>query len=297
MTDELSIKIQQWTKNPNDFRLIERIPFTKNGNQWPQQLFELVGDEIEMVILDTETTGLLADEEAIIELGMVKVMYSKSKNRISSIVEVISLYEDPQKPIPENITRLTGITNEMVTGQSIDDAWVADWLSNSSLIVAHNAKFDRPFFEQRFPQLHTLCWACSFQGIDWTMLGFESRKLKYLLQDSGWFYEGHRASIDCLAVAWLLYNIPESMVQLLQNARKKSVLISAIGAPFDAKDQLKSHGYRWNNGDKGQPKHWWIEIPNEDLLNEKIFLQEVYPQFEQNTIYEIKNARNRFKSE
>ena len=123
MTD-LNERYQQWLARPEDFQLLERIPFTQKTAQWPQQLFEPVGDEVEMVILDTETTGLSATEDAIIELGMVKLMYSKSLNRITSIIEVISVYEDPQRPITEQITRLTGITDEMVKNQRIDDEWV-----------------------------------------------------------------------------------------------------------------------------------------------------------------------------
>ena len=95
-----------------------------------------------MVVLDTETTGLSSETDVIIELGMVKVMYSKSLNRISSIIEVVSLYEDPLRPIPPLITQLTGITDDMVAGQKIDDAWVKAWQGNKPLFVAHNAKFD-----------------------------------------------------------------------------------------------------------------------------------------------------------
>ncbi len=135
----------------------------------------------------------------------------------------------------------------------------------------------------------------SAMGIDWNSLGFESRKLKYLLQDSGWFYEGHRASIDCLAVAWLFYIEPESLVQLLHNARQTSAIVRAIGAPFDAKDQLKERGYRWHNGDKGQAKHWWLEVTSAKLDEEKLFLTQLYPRFEQQGLIEMKNALNRFK--
>ena len=112
----------------------------------PIQNLRLAMNEVEMVILDTETTGLSAADDAIIELGMVKLMYSKSLNRITSIEDVISVYEEPQRPISEFVTRLTGITDEMVKDQHIDSAWVAEWLSNTPLIVAHNAQFDRPFF-------------------------------------------------------------------------------------------------------------------------------------------------------
>ncbi|MCV6022403.1 DNA polymerase III subunit epsilon, partial [Escherichia coli] len=82
------------------------------------------------------------------------------------------------------------------------------WLSDDPLVVAHNAQFDRPFFEKRFAALGHLSWACSASGIDWKALGFESRKLEYLLLRLGWFYEGHRAATDCLAMAWLFHLLP-----------------------------------------------------------------------------------------
>ena len=139
MTD-LTSPHDQWLARPDDFKVLERIPFTQHTAQWPLQLFEPVGDEVEMVILDTETTGLLAKDDDIIELGLVKLLYSKSLNRITAITEVVSVYEDPMRPIPEFVTRLTGISDEMVAGQRIDDAWLSAWLSNKPLIVAHNAQ-------------------------------------------------------------------------------------------------------------------------------------------------------------
>ena len=281
----------QWSAHPEDFQLIQRIPVTKSYCQWPIQLNEPVGDEITMVILDTETTGLSLEEDVIIELGLVKISYSKSAKRITSILDVVSLYEDPHRPIPENITQLTGITNEMVAGQKIDEALVTEWLHERQLTVAHNAQFDRPVFEKRFPHLSGLYWACSFQGIAWDELGCESRKLKYLLKDAGWFYEGHRASIDCLAVAWLFYIKPESLESLLDNARKKTAVVKAMAAPFDVKDQLKARGYYWNGSDK----YWWTEIWENDLEAEKAFLKALYPRSETDAEYEIKSAKERFK--
>nr|AMQ45862.1 DNA polymerase III, epsilon subunit-like protein [Vibrio alginolyticus] len=195
-------------ERPEDFRLLERIPLTRKPQSWPLELSAVVGDEQPMVVL----------------YYLVKVLYSPSAKRIVSIVDVISLYEDPGKPIPELITELTGITDDMVQRQRIDDALVASWLSDDPLVVAHNAQFDRPFFEKRFVTLGHLSWACSASGIDWKALGFESRKLEYLLLRLGWFYEGHRAATDCLAMAWLFHLLPESVANLLSEADRRTVL-------------------------------------------------------------------------
>ena len=283
-------------ERPEDFRLLERIPLTREPQSCPLELSPMVGDEQPMVLLDTETTGLSADDESIIELGMVKVLYSPSAKRIVSIVDVISLYEDPGKQIPELITELTGITDDMVQGQHIDDSLVASWLSDDPLVVAHNAQFDRPFFEKRFAALGHLSWACSASGIDWKALGFESRKLEYLLLRLGWFYEGHRAATDCLAMAWLFQLLPESVANLLSEADRRTVLVRAFGAPFDVKDYLKERGYRWHDGVKGANKHWWREISEDELPQEQTYLDDLYHRGSEHAHYDYKDARNRFKA-
>ena len=283
-------------ERPEDFRLLERIPLTREPQSWPLELSPVVGDEQPIVLLDTETTGLSAEDESIIELGMVKVLYSPSAKQIVSIVDVISLYEDPGKPIPELITELTGITDEMVQGQHIDDSLVASWLSDDPLVVAHNAQFDRPFFEKRFAALGHLSWACSASGIDWKALGFESRKLEYLLLRLGWFYEGHRAATDCLAMAWLFHLLPESVANLLSEADRRTVLVRAFGAPFDVKDYLKERGYRWHDGVKGANKHWWREISEDELPQEQTYLDDLYHRGSEHAHYDYKDARNRFKA-
>lgn len=282
-------------QQPTDFRLLERIPVTKEGTTWPVRLLPAVGDEQVLMLLDTETTGLGYDIESIIELGMVKVLYSPSQQVITAIVDVISLYEDPGKPIPEFVVNLTGITDAKVKGQRIDDAVVMAWLSDGPLVVAHNAKFDRPFFERRFPALGHLPWACSANGIDWASLGFSSKKLEYLLLQQGWFYEGHRASIDCLAMAWLFHQLPAACVDLVTKASLRTVFVRAFGAPFEVKDGLKERGYRWHNGQSGGNKHWWREVSEADLVAEQAFLNQLYHQGAEHAHYDYQDAHSRFK--
>lgn len=55
--------------------------------------------------------------------------------------------QQPGKPIPPEITKLTSITDEMVSGQMIDMQAVHDLVAPADLIIAHNAGFDRPFCE------------------------------------------------------------------------------------------------------------------------------------------------------
>ena len=105
--------------------------------------------------------------------------------------------------------------------------------------------------EARFPAFSDVAWACSFVDIDWKGQGRGSAKLESLAQDNGWFYDAHRAEMDCHALlAVLARPLPlaqhTGLTHLLQAARHPSYRLSATNAPFDAKDLLKARGYRWN---------------------------------------------------
>ena len=289
-------RLKRLLAKTDDFRILERIPVSKSGLALPYRFQEAAGDEIPIVFLDTETTGLSSETDVIIELGLVRASFSPSKKKLVSLDAILSAYEDPGKPLSPFITELTGITDEKVRGQRIDEKTVAGFLENAALIVAHNAAFDRPFFEKRFKGFDDRKWACSLAGIDWNSLGFKNLKLEELLLKSGYFYEAHRASLDCLALAWLFHVQNRAFADLLYQAEKKTVTVRAFGAPFEVRDSLKTRGYRWHDGTTGPNRHWWKEIPEEELAAEKNFLDELYPHASDRAGFSLKTAAERFKN-
>jgi DNA polymerase-3 subunit epsilon len=94
------------------------------------------------ILLDVETTGLDQRKDEVIELGLVKFDYLPD-GRIASIKNVFSSFNEPSEPIPLEVTALTGITNEMVAGQRIDEAAVSSFAEEAVIVIAHNAGFDR----------------------------------------------------------------------------------------------------------------------------------------------------------
>jgi len=288
-------RITEIKGRPEDFQLLERVPLTLRDINWPVRLSEPVGDEKKIVLLDVETTGVNLKDDEITELGMVSVLYSPSATKVTSIEKVISLYDDPGKPIPVKITELTGITDEMVKGQKIDEKLVVNWLKDTEFIVAHYAHFDRNMFEKRFPDLANYQWACSLKGIDWKSLGFKNLSLDVLLMRLGYFFEAHRASIDCLAMAWLFHLLPQAFESLLEGEIKRTVRVRAIGAPYAVKDILRKRKYYWNNGENGLKKHWWCEVTEDQLEAEKQFLDELYFKGAKKAQYDFLDATNRFK--
>jgi DNA polymerase-3 subunit epsilon len=290
-------RLAEVEQHPENFLLIERVPITLTGAVFPIAFNEHVGDERPFVVVDTETTGLDAGADKMIELGLVRGYYSPSASRITSISGAISLLEDPGIPIPEEITRITGITDADVAGKRIDEDEVSRWFEGDPLILAHNAKFDRPFVDARLPALVNGGWACTAFGIDWKALGYEGAKLEYLLYKHGYFYDGHRAEVDCLATAWLLHTNPAAFAAALDSARERTVVVRAFGAPFDVKDALKDRGYRWHPGDTGSNKCWWTSVSEKDLDAEQAFLEGTYHNGSGSAHYEKQTARSRFKGD
>jgi DNA polymerase-3 subunit epsilon len=232
------------------------------------------------VLLDIETTGLMPERDRIIELGMVSFEFDP-EGRIFRLLEEVDLFEDPGVPIPHEITALTGISDEDVRGQRIDNCLVEKTVASASLVIAHNAKFDRRFVERRFPVFKDVPWACSHSQVPWKGEGIESSKLDYLAYQFGFFYSKHRAVSDCLAALHILaQRLPRSghpaLRILLENARKRSVRIWAWNSPFAAKDLLKARGYIWP-GDSGRIRAWYIDVDEEEAEREMEFLWgEVY---------------------
>lgn len=232
--------------------------------------------------LDVETTGLSPAGDAIIQLAMVPFEFAPETGRIYGVGQPITFLEDPGRPIPADIAALTGITDADVKGKRIDDAAVEAVVHGASLVIAHNAGFDRPFMERRLPLFREKHWACSQQEVPWRAAGSKSGALEFLLiKRCGMFYGAHRADHDCLALIHLLATPLESgelpLALLLQSARRKSVRVWAEQAPMAAKDALKGRRYRWNPGTDGRPKAWFKEMSRDDLAAELAWLAaEVY---------------------
>lgn len=229
--------------------------------------------------VDVETTGLDAARDRIIEAAAVLFEYAVDGGRIFAIRNSYSAFEDPGRRIPDAVTRMTGITTEMVAGHRIDEGTLEALVEQAALVVAHNAPFDRGFLERRLAVFGTKPWACSKADIPWAQHGCASSSLDYLLyRHCAEFHNAHRALDDCLAgvhaLATPLANGALPFALLLESARRPIVRISAVGSAFEAKDALKARGYRWNGGEDGRPKSWYLETTADRVDSESAWLRE-----------------------
>jgi DNA polymerase-3 subunit epsilon len=260
---------QRLERHP-DYRVLRRLVPRLDLGPAPAGTGEGSPHVRRVLVLDTETTGLSHAADKIIELAMLWVAVDVRSGLPFGPVEVFEGFEDPGMPIPATALEVTGITDDMVRGHRLDDAAVAALVGRADLVIAHNAGFDRPFVEARFPLFADVAWACSFKEIDWKAAGSGSSKLSALAADQGWFYDAHRAQVDCHALLQVLARPvgpggSTGLRQLVDAADGMGFRLRANGAPFESKDRLKARGYRWD----ADAKVWSCLLASEALLDEE----------------------------
>ena len=99
-------------------------------------------DQLDAVILDIETTGLEPTKCEIIEIGALRIRGKEILNVYNSLVK-------PRAPIPEEITKLTGIDNETVKDSPYLSEVLREFQEFAGLntLIAHNVAFDIPFIK------------------------------------------------------------------------------------------------------------------------------------------------------
>lgn len=203
-------------------------------------------------VLDTEATSADPNKAEIISVARIPVYYDKRTLEILGYGECKQDYNEPSGAIPDEVVRLTGITDDMVRGHQLDIAGLTHELSQANILVAHNASYDRVLLERYLPDIREMPWACSFQDIPWKEFGFTVSKLDYLTTKMGYFYEAHRADADCHALATLLSTLDSDkgkpiFSEMMEKARSTHYTIAGK-VQFGKNDLLKAEGFTWNPG-------------------------------------------------
>jgi DNA polymerase III subunit epsilon len=222
------------------------------------------------IVVDVETTGLDAQQDQIIEIGILS--FGLEEGALPVILESYGGLQDPGRPLSAEIAKLTGLSDAALRGQNIRWDIVRDLFAQAEVVIAHNAKFDRGFLELR-PELADLKkhWACSASHIDWTAHGIQGRKLIHIAAESGFVNPfAHRALFDC---ATTFRVISPYIQELVARSYEREALFSAVGSSIDKKDVLKKRGYRWNPPERV----WERTVAESQWSDERNFLaSEIY---------------------
>ncbi len=169
------------------------------------------------VVVDVETTGGRGENHRVTEIGAVKVRNGEVVDRFATLI-------NPQRTIPPSITRLTGISADMVADapyfSDVADSF-SEFLSGS-IFVAHNVDFDYGFIAREFRRLGRpfrypkLCTCASMRRL---YPGQRSYSLNALCSAFDIPLKNHhRALCDAEAAAELLLLINEKRAERLADA-------------------------------------------------------------------------------
>lgn len=237
------------------------------------------------VILDVETTGLDDKKDEIIQLSMQKILFDD--DGIIDYLERFDRLNEPSGPIPVEVTKITGITDEMVKGEVINESEVRAFTEDVTAYIAFNSGFDRKFCEKHYPAsgFDEHPWFCAWAEVDWDTRSPGGTKLENLVLREGHVFGAHNAMNDVLATAFMLSRRNEegltAFSEMLEAGRQESIMVIAKGSTFSKKDLLKDRGYKFTkDGEEtdGYKNCWYTNIPTtpEALEAEAEFLKEFY---------------------
>ena len=192
-----------------------------------------IGFSDEIVCFDIETTGLKVTQEAITEIGAVRL-------RNGEIVETFQTFVDPERRLTPEIIGLTGITDDMLRGApKLKDALTAFLaFAGDAPLAAHNAEFDISF-------IRAGCRKCSIPFeptyIDTLILaqnllpGLGKYKLDIVAEHLQLpQFNHHRASDDAVPVAQMLTKffpmLEERGVTRLQQINNEMLKLRPLGS-------------------------------------------------------------------
>lgn len=206
------------------------------------------GIDSEYVIFDIETTGLNPAQDGITEIAAIKAKDGQKIDEFHTMV-------NPGMLIPAEITRITGITNEMVKDAPTLDEILPSFyeFAQGAVLVAHNAAFDTGFIfrngkrlglEFTMPVLDTLLLARRMRP------GYSAYKLDVLCQNLGVELEGHHRAMHDADATWTILEI------FLKEIRKDGITTQAginqtLGKTGDTKHLEINHAVILVKNQKG----------------------------------------------
>jgi DNA polymerase-3 subunit epsilon len=223
-----------------------------------------------LLAIDIETSGINPEEDRITEIGAV-LWDVKNKRPVQMIDHLIST-EETDKPIKENVTKINGITDKLLTKFGDDMGFVLSRLDgmfqNADYWVAHNADFEKSFLYKIYPDLESKSCIDTMKDVPYPDR-MDTRKLEFLAALHGFInYFPHRALFDALTCLKLLSYYP--FEEILKWASAEELRIKAL-VSYEQRGLAKNLLYQWSPEQK-----IWHKTIKDFQLDEEIKRTEPY---------------------
>lgn len=190
-----------------------------------------------LLIVDTETTGIDAQQDQLIEIGAVlfSVPHRSVMQQLSFLLPITSNAAEHINGIAPDLTQM---------GQPSTPAMdlflrMADY---ADAIVAHNAAFDRAWIESLLPA--SLPWICTCEGIRWPGLRLNPSLTDLALAYDVPVWASHRALTDCIYLAHVLQRDGNLKQHIAEGLEPRRLVVAKVS--YDDREQAKSAGFRWD---------------------------------------------------
>ena len=198
-----------------------------------------------VLIVDTETTGIDPASDTVIELGAI--LYSVEHQTVIS--QFSCLYHADDNPsehinkIPASIVRET---NKEFTASESSQSLLGKFADTAEAYIAHNAEFDQSFLGWTDKP-----WLCTCFDFNWTKATRQSGSLVNLALEYGiGVSSAHRALTDCQLIAALFDRSENLHEMIFQASRPKAIFVAMVS--YDDRQLAKDAGFKWD----GQSKQW-----------------------------------------
>ena len=223
------------------------------------------------VCFDTETTGLNSRFNKMMEFGAVKIINGMVADRIDILI-------NPEVPIPENIQKITNITNEMVKDKPTIKEALPEILKfiGDSILVAHNLEFDYGYLneamkqngygELKSPAIDTLKLAwylfpekrrfklgalCKYYDVEYETHDEDDNE-DFLEENSGEDkHAAHRADYDAKVLSEVWLNMRDTISKQFENINLLDLTKLEMSQPFLRNYRDSNHVIALIRNDKG----------------------------------------------
>jgi len=224
-----------------------------------------------LLIVDLETTGLNPKVDGVLEWGAI--LYSIP---YQTVVHQCSMLFDEEENPQTHLNHIpAGIVSQMTRTEDILDAFgkmLTGMMYEADYVVAHNAKFDRQWFDTTGivlanEQKQPLPWLCTMSDFVFPKQSRSRLSLVNLCLDhriSVW--SAHRALTDCQLIAALFDRMesPEVLQQMVVEAAERAdrpkYLYRAM-VSFQERQKAKDAGFHWDK----ERKMWLCELSEVDI--------------------------------
>jgi len=163
---------------------VEDFPFEKAEEHELDEQFD-IGTVIDFEVSRTEE---------IIEACIIRFMFEKATGNVFGVLETFYERYEPQYMVSGNVLNHLGIKEsdfDHEGAKKLDFSKIKAIIDKpSSVIIAHNSKFDKYYLHKLYKENETpppkMIWGCSIMDIDWKSLGYSgSLKLEELCRKFG----------------------------------------------------------------------------------------------------------------